>query len=174
MPIEHPATFSPGRKWRIGLSVFVSTAAVLSLVFMANYLAVRHYWRWDLSRHQRLSPLTVRVLGSLTNTVKVIVFFDRTDPLFSPVSQLLNQFRLQCPKLEIEYVDYHFPGRATAIQAQYPFSSGSDANRNRIIFDCNGNKKIVMAQELSVYDTAEIFRGGEAKRTGFKGELLFT
>lgn len=170
-PADTPS-FSPARKWKIGANVFVSAVALVAVAAMLNYLAARHYWRWNAGSSHKLSPLTLRVLASLTNRVKVIVFFDRREPLFSPVSELLNEYQQQCRKLDLQYVDYEFPGRAEMIRAQYKFASG--AEDSRVIFDNNGSVKVVLEKELSTFDTAAMMLGKQPKRTGFKGEQAFT
>ena len=65
------------RRWTIGLHVCVSLGAALALVVMLNYLAARHFQRfqWASDRRTQLSPVTTEVLRSVTNKVKVIVFF---------------------------------------------------------------------------------------------------
>ena len=74
----NPPSFSPRRKWLIGLNVVISTLALLALVGMANYLASRYYTRLQLTARKQfsLSPQTLRVVRSLTNEVKITVFFD--------------------------------------------------------------------------------------------------
>ncbi|MBI4325826.1 MAG: GldG family protein [Chloroflexi bacterium] len=169
-----PSSFSWGRKWSIGLNVMISILALLEVAVMLNYLAARHYRRFYLSSQTRyqLSPLTMRVLNSLTHKVRVIVFFDRREPLYSSVSSLIKEYQLVCPKLEVEYVDYRYPGRAEAIRTQYALAA--TANENQIIFDANGRTKVVSSTQLSEYDYSELLSKREVKRTAFKGEQMFT
>jgi hypothetical protein len=177
MPREillHP-TFSPTRRWKIGVSVFGSVLAMLSLLVMANYLAARHGRRFHWSSDPRfeLSPATSDILRSVTNQIKVIVFFDRTKPLYDLVSDLLNQYKVECPKLDVEYVDYaRAVGRAQAVQAEYGLAAASEGDR--VVFDSNGKRRVVYAKELSEYDYNALLKGQEVKLTGFKGEQLFT
>jgi hypothetical protein len=117
--------------------------------------------------------VTTDVLRSVTNNVKVIVFFDRTKPFYDFVVDLLDQYRVQCPKLEIEYVDYQrSPGRAKTVQDEYRLSTGEEADR--VIFDAGAKRKVIFAKDLSELDYSALLKGKEVKRTGFKGELLFT
>ena len=85
-------SFSTARKWAIGFNVTLATLSALALLTMANYLAARHPWRFQVSdaASQKVTPMTTRVLDSLTNKVKAIVFFDRREPLFSSVANLLK------------------------------------------------------------------------------------
>src|SRR2546429_9752162 len=104
----HRPSFSPTRKWASALNVLASSAALVALVLMVNYLAGRHFkrYRWMADERFRLSPLTVKMLDGLTNQVKVTVFFDPQNALFSSVKGLINEYRLGCPKVEVEFVDY--------------------------------------------------------------------
>src|SRR5438093_7465723 len=118
----HQPSFSTCRKWVITLNVLASCATLLALVLMVNYLASRHFkrYQWMADERFRLSPMTVKMLEALTNQVKVIVFFDPQNPLFSAVKGLLNEYRLTCPKITVEFVDYlNSPGSAELIKAQY-------------------------------------------------------
>ena len=113
------------------------------------------------------------MLDTLTNQVRVIVFFDPQHALFGSVKGLINEYWLACPRLDVEFVDYlHAPGRAAWIKTQYKIVSVTD--ENFIIFDSNGKFKLVYEKELSDYDLSDILAGREARRTTFKGEQLFT
>jgi ABC-type uncharacterized transport system involved in gliding motility auxiliary subunit len=169
-------SFSIGRRWMIALNVVIAGIAVLALAVMANYLSSRHFQRvhWANERFQ-LSPLTLRLLESLTNTVKVIVFFDADpgNPVYSDVKGLINEYELVCPKLEVQYVDYFTqPGPAKVIKSTYALSPNTD--KDLVVFDANGVWKIVYANELSDYDLSGMFAGQEIKRKAFKGERAFT
>ncbi len=168
---DHNPSFTPGRKWRIGFSVTIAALSALALALMANYLAARHSVRynWSDSSANKLSPLTVRALNSLTNDVKVIVFFDRNEPLFGAVTALIKDYQLRTPRLKVEMVDYHYPGRAAVIRADYKLTSPGE--QNRIIFDCNGRVRSVLASELSDYAVGP---DRQFRRSAFKGEQLFT
>ena len=167
-------SFSAVKKWATALNVLASCLALLALVAMVNYLASRHFLRfqWMADERYRLSPMTLKLLQTRTNQVKVIVFFDPDEPLYASVKGLINEYQLACPKLDVEYVNYLLlTGRANLIKGQYQLS---DADKDLVIFDCNGKKRIVRARELSDYDLQGIFAGKEAKRTTFKGEQYFT
>ena len=170
--LEERPSFSVRQKWRIGVHVVVSTVALFAIAVMLNYLAHRHNERIYLSRMalQELSPLTRQMLATLTNKVKIIVFFDRREPLFGPVSALAKEYEARSPNVEVEFVDYRMPGRAEAIRAQYKLAMGSDASR--IIFDSGGQVRTVLGTELSEFDLNNEQR--EIRRVGFKGEQLFT
>ena len=100
-------TFSGWRKFRIGLNVFLIVIAVLAVVVMVNYLSRDYYRRWQWSRTKaELSPRTLGLLHSLTNQVKVFLYYDKKEPLYSIVLDLLNQYCLACPKISVQIIDY--------------------------------------------------------------------
>ena len=174
--METPPSFSPRRKWSISLNVLVSSLAVLALVLMLNYLAARHFERFSISSTARieLSPLTLRVLNSLTNDVKVIVYFNKQEPLYDAVWSLLKEYKLRNGRIKLETVDYERePGQAGVVKTQYKLSTAPE--KHLIIFDSNGAKKFVYETELSDLDVHPMLsRQGPARRTHFKGELMFT
>ena len=155
MADQQKPSFVANRKWSIGLHVFLSAIAALALVVMTNYIASRHEVRFNASEAsgQKLSPITLRVLNSLTNNVKVVVFFDRREALFGAVSALIKDYKALSPKLDVEFVDYRLPGRAEAVRNQYRLAGGSEASR--VIFDCNGKVRTVLVSELSDFKVSD-------------------
>lgn len=168
---DPPPSFSPAKRWSIAFHEGLSVIAALAIVVMLNYLAHRHDERVYLSRAaaQKLTPLTLQVLAGVTNKIKAIVFFDRREPLFGSVSSLIKEYQAHCPFLEVEFIDYRMPGRAEAVRNQYKLALGAEGSR--VIFDANGQVRTVMGSELSEYGVNE---AKEIRRTGFKGEQLFT
>ncbi|MBM3835755.1 MAG: hypothetical protein FJ403_21295 [Verrucomicrobia bacterium] len=173
--MDQTRSFSSERRRSIGLNVGLSIAAVLALVVMVNYLANRHFRRIQLTESARypLSPLTTHLLGSITNRLKVIVFFDPRSPLFSSVKRLVNEYEAKSRHIKVEYVDHVvYRNRAEQVREQYKLAADGDGDR--VIFEANGKTKVVYAKDLSEYDYSKLFQGEEVKRTGFKGEQLFT
>lgn len=166
-------SFSRSRKWRIGFNVSIALLSAFALVVMANYLAARHPIRyyWSNAAANKLSPLTVRVLENLTNNVKVIIFFKGRDqePLFNTVSSLLKDYQSLSSRIQVEYVDYRYPGRGTMVMNQYKLSGATEGSQ--VIFDSNGNVQSVSVNELSEFAMG---KDGQFRRTKFKGEQLFT
>jgi ABC-2 type transport system permease protein len=169
-------SFSWARRWSAALNLLITVAAVLALVAMFNYLSIRHYTRFHLNRSAEaaLSSRTREVLASLTNNLKVIVYFDSQESLFPRVKGLLKEYQYASPRIQVEYVDY-MRDVAAALKVKDDYKLTAD-NRDVVIFDSNGNKVVASASELSDYDTADLIAGRskEVTRTHFKGELVFT
>jgi hypothetical protein len=168
-------SFSLGRRWSISLNVLLSVAAVLALVAMVNYLAARHFERLAVSAlaQSELSPQTRRILESVTNNVRVTIYYDREEPLYELVSGLLKEYKFANARIAVETIDYNRDAAAAQlIKAKYKLA----ADKNLVIFSCNDNKKIVYEKELADLDLEPLISGRskEVRRSTFKGELLFT
>ncbi|MCI0536654.1 MAG: GldG family protein [Verrucomicrobiales bacterium] len=177
MPDLATPSFSTARRWRIGSNVFISTLALLAIVVMANYLASRHFKRCErqLSSRRELSPVTLRILQTLTNKVKVVVLFSHRSEMYEPVRSLLHKYSTKSPQIEVEDVDYErYIGRAKQVLAE--LKQEGPVEDDRVIFSANGRTKVVHEGELSEYANAaqEMMEGKEINRTGFRGEQLFT
>jgi hypothetical protein len=177
-PKSQPS-FSPGRRWKIGCDVVVRTALVLAVVVMVNYIGARFFKRFYLSSQTRivLSERTVNVLRSLTNHVSVTLYYDRKDDFYPDIVALLNEYRLANPRLSIRTVDYvRDAGEAEKVKEQYKLNS--EADKNLVIFDCDGRIKIAPGDGLTQYTLKQIpnekEREFQRKPVAFDGELAFT
>lgn len=177
-PFSQPS-FSAGRKWATGFNSLVAVVAALAIGVMLNYLAARHYLRRPLTAHNRaqLSAQTIRVLQSLTNEVRVTVFFDAhgQEELFNLTTSLLREYTYLNPKVILKAVDpTREPAKAELVLARYKLTGLKD--KNFIVFDCEGRTKVIYESELSDYDVGAVVSGRskEFLRTTFKGEMLFT
>ncbi|MGB3308495.1 MAG: Gldg family protein [Nodosilinea sp.] len=98
-----------GRFWaqrstEAGANALVSTLAVLAILALVNFLAVRYASRVDLTENQlfTLAPQSQEVVRSLENPARVVVF----DPLPNPQDrQLLESYRQAGPQFSFDYVN---------------------------------------------------------------------
>ncbi len=183
---HHKPTFAPYRKWGIGLQVIFLVLVVLSVVVMLNYISQDYFLRFHLSARTRvdLSPRTVGLLRSLTNQVKVKLYYDTQDDqnLYSTVADLLGEYRLVNPRITVQTVDYmRDPGLAQKIKAQYNLSASTD--KNLVIFDCAGKApKVIDGNGLAQYVVEQVAKQGpdskgplfQRKPAAFLGEIAFT
>jgi ABC-2 type transport system permease protein len=178
-----PTSFSVRHRWVILCSVLLSTVAVVALVGMANYLSSRYLYplrfTWSDQAQKPLSPQTVGLLRTLTNQVKVVIYFDKKAELYGVVSPLLEEFRLINPKISIESVDYEKDaGAAQKIKDTYKL--GSSEAKDLVIFDCNGRIKIVSGKALGDYALEPVAGDNDKERNfrrslkSFKGESAFS
>jgi hypothetical protein len=178
-PRSQIPSFSPGQRWRIGIQVTLLTLVVVLVVGMANYLSRDYFTRIHLSTLTRaeLSPRTINFLKSVTNRVKVTLYYDKDEPLYSTVVDLLNKYHLANPNITVRRVDYlRDTGAAQKVKADYKLIAGGE--KNLVIFDCEGRTKIVDGATLTD-NTLERVVGGKpgevrSRPVAFKGELMFT
>jgi hypothetical protein len=175
-PRETPPSFSAGRRFGAGFNVLLGIVAMAAILVMVNFLSARHYRRVALSaeRDYKLSPTTQQVLAGLTNDVKVIVYFDPEDALFSHITGLLKEYSLRNPRIRVDTVNYGSePGKAELVKATYKLPP---ATRDIVIFDAGGPTKVVRSVDLSNYDISEVTSGTSQniRRKSFNGEQHFT
>lgn len=174
-----PTSFSARRRWGLFFSVVISIIAVIALVAMVNYLGARYFLRFPLSGQTeiKLSQQTLFLLKSITNQVKVTIYYDKTDPLYSHVAAWLDEYHLKNPKITVQTVDYlRDAALAQQIKAAYKLVNAED--KNLVIFDCNGRLKIVQESLLADYKLElipnEKEREFERRLKAFNGEMQFT
>jgi hypothetical protein len=178
-PEKEKPSFSTARRWGIWLNLFFSTVAIFALIVMANYLAAGYFKRFQVGSNARveLSQQTVKILQSLTNDIDVTIFFDATedDEVYAMVSGLLKEYQNASPHIKLRSLDFtRYPGDAALLMSKYKLNT--DTDRDLIIFDSNGQSKIIYKNQLSDYDINAVLQGEtkEFRRTAFKGEMLFT
>jgi ABC-type uncharacterized transport system involved in gliding motility auxiliary subunit len=174
-------SFSPGRRWKIGLDVVVRTALVLAVVVMVNYLGAHFLGRFYLSSQTRiqLSSQTLDILKSLTNHINVTLYYDTKDEnnFYPDIVALLNEYHSVNPRISVRTVDYvRDAGEAEKVKEQYKLNSQTD--KNLVIFDCDGRIKIAPGDALTQYMLEQIPNEKERefrrKPVAFHGEITFT
>ena len=178
---EPQASFSPLRKWLIGFNVAVIIAVVFGVVVMVNYLSHDYFARLHVSTQNqvKLFPRTVKMLHNLTNTVRVTMYYDKDDPFYGTISELLNEYRTANRHIALRLVDYkRDPGAAQVLRTNYPWLGLASA-KNLVIFDGGENRlKVVDGNALVQYVQKQIPNEKELEfarvPTLFEGERAFT
>jgi ABC-2 type transport system permease protein len=82
------------RRLVFGSTLGASALLVLALALIVNYLAFRHYQRWDWTKSHlyTLSEKTLSILEGLDRDVSVIVFLDDLSPVHQPTKELLSRY----------------------------------------------------------------------------------
>jgi hypothetical protein len=142
---------------------------------MANYISRDYFLRVQVSARSQveLSPLTISLLKSLTNQVHITLYYDKKDPVYDLIDNLLRQYELQNPKhIDLVAVDYLLnAGAALKTKEQYELGSLT----NMIIFDCAGSAQRIPGSMLADYDYEMLpDKTIRQKFTAFKGETAFT
>lgn len=150
----------------------VFVALLLLLFGLVNYLAGRHYVRWDLTKNRvhSLSDQTLKVLKNLGTDVRVTVFLSPGDDLYDRVMTLLDAYRQKNPRIRIETVDPDRDrARAQALAQQYKVRVA-----NVVVFEASGHSRHVEKDQMVEYDFGGLSMGAPAKVKAFKAEAAFT
>ncbi|MGC3960260.1 MAG: Gldg family protein [Verrucomicrobiota bacterium] len=179
-PQSRPS-FTPRRKWGIGLNLTVRTLVVLAIVVMVNHLASVFFHRQYLSEATKveLSARTRSVLASVTNDVKVTIYYDRDDEFYPTIVALLREYAAINPKIRVETVDYlRDAAEALRIKKLYELPETAKAEeKNYVIFEAAGQKGRPIPGVLLTDTQIEIAQDRKSYRrraTAFKGETVFT
>lgn len=175
-------SFTPRRKWGVGFDVIVRTLVVLAVIVMLNHLGALFFHRQYLSETTKteLSSRTKNFLNSLTNEVKVTIYYDRDDEFYPTIAALLREYHAVNPKVSVETVDY-LRDAAEALRLKQKFklpnaSQGKAEEKNFVIFECEGRPLFLPGEFLIDAAVGQNQQtGGYFRRTvAFKGETAFT
>jgi len=166
-----------GRRFATGLNVCLSLILATVAAVMVNYLAYRHYCRWNLSwsGYYRLSDKTRSLLADLDTSVTVIAFFQKSHRLCNDVQNLLKEYeyegsRSQHPKLTVEIVDPDRElARAKELSKEYDLREP-----NVVVFQAGHRRKYVDANDLVDHEIHVSGKRAFRKLVGFKGEQVFS
>ena len=163
-PAVHPRS-SSGRRWGILLSVLVSTAAVVAIVLMMNYLGARHFerYRWSAQGGQKLSPLTVGLLHSITNDVRVVLYFQKSDALYRDIADLLKEYQHENQNISVQTVDY-IADAAGAEKIKQSYGLGRD--KDQVILDAGKKRQAIIPGDLFGHSWVSLSAGPAGDDSG--------
>jgi hypothetical protein len=158
----------PGRLG-IGLNVLLQVLLSLLIIGSLNYLAYRHYWRWDLSPTQdhTLSTVTTNYLRKNSREVAITALFVRGSPISENLKALLEEYHRHGKKLvKVEFVD---PVRDAARTEALKIEAGITLRQNGLLIQANRRKRFVSEDEILMRipqpgspQPALVFRGEDA------------
>lgn len=161
-----------GRRIAAGMNTGVALALAAALLLMVNYLSYRHYRRWDWSRSgfYTLSDKTLSLLDSLTNDVRVVVFFQPQQDVYEDVRNLLKEYESASRRVQVEWVD---PDRDLARTEELARRFQVD-EPNVAVFESAGRSKYVSAGDIVEMDYTPVQLGRMPEVAAFKGEQAFS
>lgn len=104
-----------------------TTAFVVLILVMLNYLAFRHYERFDLTSEgmYTLSDKSKSVLKGLKEDVTVYLFMSRNEPAFADTDELLQRYKAASSHVLVEYVDPdREPGQFQILSQRFGVAQG--------------------------------------------------
>lgn len=158
----------PFKRWLTGFTVWVAIGLVALIVLMANFIAGRHPFRFDVSRvrHYALSAETKSLLGHLQTDIRIIVFISSEQELYHDVQSLLREYEYFSARLRAEYVDPHRDlVRSKELALQYDLREP-----DVIVLDAGVRRRIVPLADLADYDYTPTLAGRAKVLRRFRGE----
>jgi ABC-type uncharacterized transport system involved in gliding motility auxiliary subunit len=104
---EQVRTALTGRTARYGSNALVMSLALLGILILVNFLAMRHHRRWDITAGSQysLSSQTKQILAGLGEEARITSFFTEGDPRLEEVSSLLQEYTYVSDSVHYENVD---------------------------------------------------------------------
>jgi len=159
---EAPAGLWKGRSFRYGSNSIAMTLALLGILVVLNFAAVRHPQTWDLTATHRfsLSEQTLRVLAQLQAPVDVTAFYVSNDPRQQEARDRLQVYAAHTDKLRVKYIDPDLqPGLARTYGIR---DSGT------IVFESGGKRQSTTGNsESEITSTLIKLLSGEPKKVYF-------
>lgn len=154
------------------LNAVAAILLALVLAVMANYLSIRHYRRmdWTRTRYYSLSQRTLDLLGSLTNDIRVIVFFQPEHQVYTDVENLLREYEYASSRIRAEYVD---PARDLA-RTEELAQKYQVGEANVVVFDSGARSKYVGLDDMVEFAYPGMEEGRIPEAVAFKGEQAFS
>ncbi len=160
------------------LSASAGIIAAMVLATLLNLLVARHYHRWDVTRGglYTLSEATLATLHALPEPVKIYLILPGGEPLTLSVQHLLDGYRAETAKLDVELVD---PDRRPAdfLALAQRYGIGADREDGRFtaaaaaIVVAGDRRELVRPQDLIELDAEDDLRRRPRLEQAFTGAL---
>jgi ABC-type uncharacterized transport system involved in gliding motility auxiliary subunit len=125
-----------GRRRRARAYLIANALLLAGIVVMLNYLAARHYERWDWTEHSifTLSDRSERVLAQLRAPIEIWVLLSESEPEHAELRNLLERYRAASPRLTVRYVDPHRdPGAYEEVVRRFRLGLAERSTRDGVV-----------------------------------------
>ncbi len=127
----------PGTTWSTKAAASAGVMAAMLLAVLVNVLSARHFKRWDFTKGgvYTLSDATKETLHALEEPIKIHVLLPSNDALGVAAMHLLDAYRAESSRIEIESTDPdRHPAEFLAIQQRFGVVAGK-TDDGRIVTD---------------------------------------
>jgi hypothetical protein len=160
----------------------VSGIALLAILAMVNYLAFRHYKRFDWTSQgiYTLSPKSQKILRELDKGIDVYVFLSRGESGFLTTDELLKRYAAASQNIKLHYVDPDREASQFKLLAQrFGIAAGvlesGEARADVAAVVALGDKNWhVSREDLVGSEFGPMGAGGAAEEVQLKGEQALT
>lgn len=125
-----------GRRTRARVFLPANALLLSVIVAMLNYLAFRHYERWDWTEESlfTLSDRSERVLEGLGQPVEIWVLVSESEPEHRELRTLLERYRAASDRLTVRFADPHRdPGAYTDAVRRFRLREGERQTREGVV-----------------------------------------
>jgi hypothetical protein len=160
------------------LSASAGIIAAMVLATLVNLLVARHYRRWDVTRGglYTLSDATLGTLHALPEPVKIYLILPGGEGLTLSVQHLLDGYRAETSKLDVDLVD---PDRhpAELLSLAQRYGIGADREDGRLtaaaaaIVVAGDRREIIRPQDLVEVDAEDDLRRRPRLEQAFTGAI---
>jgi ABC-type uncharacterized transport system involved in gliding motility auxiliary subunit len=170
-PVTQPTPAAAPNRTQFRLTMGLSIVIGLGILVLVNYLASRHYRRFDWTRSglYSLSDKTEKILKDLKAPVTITVFMTEGSPLAAETQEVLRRYKAKSPLITVESLDpARNRARAEALVKEF------GVRGETVVFKSGDKKKYVTSDQLAEMDFSRARMGGEPTIKAFKGEQEFT
>lgn len=156
--LETMKGFSARRSTRLGADSFLMAGLFIAILVLLNFIAARHFMRWDLSSAETftLAPQTVKILKSLKGDLRLLAFFPEKSNAGIAARDLLENYRVQSRKVTVEMID---PDKKPEIARQYKVTE------NETVVVVSGGRTVAAKTADEPEITAAIIRASRDAKT---------
>jgi ABC-2 type transport system permease protein len=159
------------RKW--GAEIKIRITIFFILLLMVNYVAIRTDRTFDASRDQNysLSDKSKQVLKNMKDSLEVIVFFQKTNPLNRQLRYLMNQYEDASSLISVTFVDpLKDPAQTKILADKY----GISLTEEIVLMKYGLRTKVLPMSALADYDYSGVYSGLPPQLKAFRGEQGIT
>lgn len=124
------------RRNRARLYLALNALLLTSIMLMVNYLAFRHYARWDWTEQSifTLSDRSEQVLARLSHPIEIWVLLSESEPEHAELQNLLERYRAASDRISLHYVDPHRdPGSYQEVVRRFHLGLAERATREGVV-----------------------------------------
>ena len=159
-------------RWVRDSTLGLGALLIVALFVMVNYLAIRHYKRFDWTSNKiySLSQKSRAVVEGIDEEIDLVIFISPESPIFAPVDELLSSYTAANSKLRKREVD---PAK-NLIEAQRLVQRYNIERDNVVIVAKGDDRRVIDEFDLAEYDYSGAQMGQPPTLSEFKGEQLIT
>ncbi len=156
-----------------GSTLGAGIGLVLALFVMVNYLALRHYQRfdWTSSKLYSLSEKSLSVARGIDQDIDIVTVLNPASELYPAVNELLSGYVAANPeRISKREVDT----AKNLLEAQRLVEKYGIERENVVVVASADDKRVIDEFDLAEYDYSGAQMGQQPKLAEFKGEQLIT